>query len=281
LRRSRDPRRRRCEDDAEIDDDVVTAREQLLPLLRAAARAAPAPTRAFVADALASALDPATSASPADVEAALSAGYALGEGVPDDASAKHCGAMGPLASAALAAAPALPHASDGRVAVALLELAVRFAKAIPEPALPAALGAFLDARGVCHVATTVSARAAYLLTRFVRTLRPQLAPLAPAALEALQPALRAVARTVAADATSSSDVSTSGCADQLCVFEAAGLLLGAEEVPADVAVRYATAVLADLQQAQDDALGAAAAARDEAGAATAGAALAQVRTASI
>jgi exportin-T len=253
--------------DEDADEAVASARAELLPLLRAAARVDAPATRAFAADALRAALTPQPATTAADVEAALSLVHALGEGAPDAAAA-----MAPLALAAIAAAP-LPHGAQRHVALALLELCVRYASALPQSALPSALGAFLDGRGIGHATcTATSARAAYLLTRFAKTTRSWLAPLAPEALAALAPALR---RALTPSASSESSRSA-GPDERLCAFEAAGLLLGVDEVPQDTAATCAHAVLGCIADAMQAAL-AAAAGGDARAAAAAGPALAQAR----
>ena len=152
--------------------------------------------------------------------------------------------MSALATAIAAAAATMPHAAHPRVATAALELVVRYWKAFPAHALPAALAPFLDARGVMCPDAAAASRAAYLLTRFARAARPQLAPVAVDALAALLPALRHVLTCRGSDA-------------RLCAFEAAGLLLGAEEVPPADASRCAAAVLGDIAAAIEAAAAAA------------------------
>lgn len=220
----------------------VQALVALLPTLRAVARAAPAAAAAAVSAAASAAMQPLSSAdvAPADVEAVLVAVHALGEGVPAECEA----AMSALACAIAAAASSMPHAAHPRVATAALELVVRYWKAFPAHALPAALTPFLDARGVMCPDAAAASRAAYLLTRFARAARPQLAPVAVDALAALLPALRHVLSCRGSDA-------------RLCAFEAAGLLLGAEEVPPADASRCAAAVLGDIATAIEAAAAAA------------------------
>lgn len=93
----------------------------------------------------------------------------------------------------------LPHARHRLVAVAVLEVFVRYCRVLQaQPSLaPAVLGALLDDRGMGHSSQTVSTRACYLFQRLVRTLRSSLAPVAETVLAGLEPHLSRIGSTPA------------------------------------------------------------------------------------
>lgn len=103
---------------------------------------------------------------------------------------------------------------------------------------------FLGARGMGHADAGVATRACYLFTRLVKALRPELRPLLPDVLAGLQPHLARIvaepAPTAAAPPAgkaSSVGKSAQGAAasaaadDRLYAFEAAGLLVGGDDLP--------------------------------------------------
>ena len=88
----------------------------------------------------------------------------------------------------------------------------------------------------------------YLFCRFVKPLRGQILShgVLPSVMTALEPVLMDAARPGGAMATAGND-------DRLYVFEAFGLLLGIEDVPDDVRVRYLEAVFNQLRAAVETA----------------------------
>jgi len=100
----------------------------------------------------------------------------------------------------------------------------------------------------------------YLFCRFVRPLRGQILShgALPSVMAALEPVLMDAARPDASGASGNSSgggtgggtggaMATAGNDDRLYVFEAFGLLLGIEDVPDDVRVRYLEAVFNQLR----------------------------------
>ena len=106
----------------------------------------------------------------------------------------------------------------------------------------------------------------YLFCRFVKPLRGQILShgALPSVMAALEPVLMDAARPDASGACGNSSgggtgggtggaMATAGNDDRLYVFEAFGLLLGIEDVPDDVRVRYLEAVFNQLRAAVETA----------------------------
>ena len=106
----------------------------------------------------------------------------------------------------------------------------------------------------------------YLFCRFVKPLRGQILShgVLPSVMTALEPVLMDAARPDASGASGNSSgggtgggtggaMATAGNDDRLYVFEAFGLLLGIEDVPDDVRVRYLEAVFNQLRAAVETA----------------------------
>lgn len=208
-----------------------------------------------------------------DVELAVTLLYEIGEAAPAEEGGPSLGTNkmggqsdkteGPLAglvaalSQAVAAAggqdrlgvagggamsPPLPASTHRLVALAVMEVCVRYSRVLQQaPALlPGVALAFLDARGMGHASEDVSTRACYLFSRLCKTLRAQMRPFLGSLLPALQPHLARVATTPLADTPTGQvgrDTSAKALApatavvdDRLYVFEAVGLMLGQEEV---------------------------------------------------
>lgn len=140
--------------------------------------------------------------------------------------------------------------------------------------LPRVLALFLGDRGMGHPDEGVATRACYLFARLVKALRPELRPLLPDVLAGLQPHLRRIVAQPAPEALTpgGSGLSrllsaarsppgvTSATDDRLYAFEAAGLLLGGDDLPAAEQLDAVAALLAPLLAQMDAQLGAAAAA---------------------
>ena len=102
---------------------------------------------------------------------------------------------------------------------------------------------FLGARGMGHADAGVATRACYLFTRLVKALRPELRPLLPDVLAGLQPHLSRIvaepapntAVPVAGKASPpgkcAQGAAASASDDRLYAFEAAGLLVGGDDLP--------------------------------------------------
>ena len=117
-----------------------------------------------------------------------------------------------------------------------------------------------------HPNPEVSRRVCYLFCRFVKPLRGQILShgVLPSVMTALEPVLMDAARPDASGACGNSSgggtgggtggaMATAGNDDRLYVFEAFGLLLGIEDVPDDVRVRYLEAVFNQLRAAVETA----------------------------
>jgi len=172
--------------------------------------------------------------------------YELGEGAPEEALKPGSGALGQLALATVASPGGLPCARHRLVALAVMECTVRYVRvfASQQAAIPAILEAFLDSRGLANSSPDVATRACYLFARLVKALRANLKPFLSQVLVGLQPRLVAVATVPppGGDATGTRDTGggkAAGAAassfvdDRLYVFEAVGLLLGQEDLPAE------------------------------------------------
>lgn len=224
-----------------------------------------------------------------EVEIAVSMLYELGEGAPEEALKPGSGALGQLALLLLGSGAALPRGRHRLVALAAMEAAVRYARVVQQSAaaVPGVLSLFLDpGRGVGHPSPDVSTRACYLFSRLVKQLRSSLRPYAGEILASLQPHLVTVA-TVPPDAPAPAGAggasagaagalaaaggreassakqlapSTSPVDDRLYIFEAVGLLLGQEDVPADQQQAALSALLEPLTAQIKGNLGPAAAA---------------------
>jgi exportin-T len=205
-----------------------------------------------------------------EVEIAVSMLYELGEGAPDEALKPGTGALGQLALLLLGGGGALPRGRHRLVSLSAMEAAVRYARVAQQQAaaIPGLLSLFLEpGRGLGHPSPDVSTRACYLFARLVKLLRSSLRPVAGDILTSLQPHLVTVATVPppaaapapgggaaaaaaaaagpgaaspaagggARESSSAKQLapSTSPVDDRLYVFEAVGLLLGQEDIPAD------------------------------------------------
>jgi exportin-T len=200
-----------------------------------------------------------------EVEIAVSMLYELGEGAPEESLKPGTGALGGLALLLLSGGGALPRGRHRLVALAAMEAAVRYARVAQQQAaaIPGVLSLFLEpGRGLGHPSPDVSTRACYLFARLVKQLRSSLRPYAGDILASLQPHLVTVATAPpppaaptpgggggaapsgaagaspgggARESSSAKQLapSTSPVDDRLYVFEAVGLLLGQEDIPAD------------------------------------------------
>ena len=209
----------------EAETETAELRRDLFVVFRTVARVSPAIALGAVRDALAAALpnDGALSPSGASwqqVEAAVSAVHLLGEGANDPAvkpgadgtadgllskasplgelfafvvtrwNGGDLSASGPKTLGEATLRPEANKAATHRlVALAFLETCARYHLAVarhPQTLLLPVLAAFLDARGARHPDAEVAARACYLLSRFVKPLRQQIAAVLPEALNAME-----------------------------------------------------------------------------------------------
>jgi exportin-T len=259
----------------EAETETAELRRDLFVVFRSVARVSPAIALGAVREALAAAL-PADSSAPAPpwqrVEAAVAAVHLLGEGANDpavkpgaDGTASLVNAPSPLgelfafvvsrwngvstesnAPTTLAEATLRPDANPAAthrlVAPVFLETCARYHLAVarnPSAMLLPALAAFLDARGARHADPEVAARACYLLARFVKPLRQQIAACLPEALAAMEEVVASAveppsdaSRTSGAAAVgrgTGGAMANSGNDDRLYAYEALGFLLGTED----------------------------------------------------
>ena len=259
----------------EAETETAELRRDLFVVFRSVARVSPAIALGAVREALGAAL-PADSSAPAPpwqrVEVAVAAVHLLGEGANDpavkpgaDGTAALVNAPSPLgelfafvvsrwngvstesnAPTTLAEATLRPNANPAAthrlVAPVFLETCARYHLAVarnPSALLLPALAAFLDARGARHADPEVAARACYLLARFVKPLRQQIAACLPEALAAMEEVVASAveppsdaSRTSGAAAVgrgTGGAMANSGNDDRLYAYEALGFLLGTED----------------------------------------------------
>ncbi|GJP29651.1 hypothetical protein CLOM_g19286 [Closterium sp. NIES-68] len=282
----------------EEEERVAEQRKDLFVLLRSAAKVNPAVVRSFVHETLAAALGRGAHATFAETEAAVQLLYQLGEGVTEEALKPGSGALGEMTALLLSSSSSAPAQQQGAggqaagaggggvrfrghrlVALAWLEVIVRYVRFVQQHPeyIPAALEAFLGPYGVGHGNAAVAGRAAYLLMRVVKVLRQQLLPLLDSILMGLQRMLEAI---TSATPTPPPAAGKAGGAqgrgggpfargegafdDRIYAFEAVGLLLAQEEVPAQQQAACLSALLTPLI-ARADALSQAAQAAEAGG----------------
>jgi exportin-T len=197
-----------------------------------------------------------------DAELSVTLVYELGEGAPEEALKPGTGGLASLVLLLLTQAQAaLPHGQHRLVSLAVLETCVRYCRVLQQEqsAIPAVLNLFLGPRGLGHPSSDVANRACYLLSRLVKTLRGNLRPFIDEMLRQLQPYLVAVATqpppsgsaAVGTGREASSKTLTPVTTvvdDRLYVFEAVGLLLGQEELPAEQQLAALKTLMQPLMQ---------------------------------
>ncbi|CAD7697822.1 unnamed protein product [Ostreobium quekettii] len=245
----------------EEQEAVEDRRRDLLTLFKNIARVMMSPTVQFVDSRLGATLcNPESTFQ--DVELVLTLLHELGEAASDEVAKQGCGALGPLVLKVVRST--VPHASHSLVALAVLEILVRYSRVMQQhqDVLPSAVANFIDGRGMRN-SSEVSVRACYLFMRFIKALRSNLRPLTASLLTSLEPFLKHVAQTPQFDgmlvggtrqqgAAPPSTVSTD---DRMCVFEAVGLLIGPEDVPSDRQRELVVAVLEPLMRQIEGCLG--------------------------
>eukprot|EP00879_Flechtneria_rotunda_P017634 GHRR01018485.1.p1 GENE.GHRR01018485.1~~GHRR01018485.1.p1 ORF type:complete len:825 (+),score=308.84 GHRR01018485.1:604-3078(+) len=196
-----------------------------------------------------------------DSELAVTLVYELGEGAPEEALKPSSGTLVQLVLLLLAQAESLPAGRHRLVALAMLETCVRYCRVLQQEqsAIPAVVSLFLGPKGLGHPAADVATRACYLLSRLVKTLRANLKPYMNEVLQQLQPYLVIVATQPPPAGTAAvgtgREVASKALApitalvdDRLYVFEAVGLLLGQEELPAEQQHAALSSLLQPLMQ---------------------------------
>ncbi|KAG6542252.1 hypothetical protein Mapa_016380 [Marchantia paleacea] len=221
----------------EEEEKLMDFRKDLFGLFRSIHRVAPDITRSFVRSTLLTALgNPETSFE--NVEAAIALLHLLGERVLEYDMVVEKGILGEMVRALLS--NSVPCHSHRVVSLSYLETITRFVRYVqlhPEY-IPSVLAAFLDCRGLRHPNPSVSSRASYLFMRLVKVLRAQLVPYVEDILQGLQNTLSAI---------TSKGTDGKGDADDRCyAYEAAGLLIGMEDIVEEQQLKYVTALLVPL-----------------------------------
>uniref|UniRef100_A0A061S0Z3 Exportin-T n=2 Tax=Tetraselmis sp. GSL018 TaxID=582737 RepID=A0A061S0Z3_9CHLO len=247
----------------EMEEAVTEKRREVFTLFKNVAKLSLAETASFVGARLERAIAN-SQASFQEVEVAVTLLYQLGEGAQEEHAKPGCGVLGQMAAGIMQAGPSLPHARNRLVAVAVLEVFVRYCRVLQtQPSLaPSVLAAVLDDRGMGHRTRAVSTRACYLFQRLVRQLRSSLAPAAEQILAGLEPHLARIAATPVAQggpgapaqagAKGTQGKGPTGVAsyldDRMYAFEAAGLLLNGDDLPEDRQRAFVQGILAPLVQ---------------------------------
>jgi len=238
-------------DPASVEEDVISQEEEgnvaarrheMFTLFRNGAKLIPAQAYELVAKRMESCFSRSANVNLSwqDAELALSLLYQVGEGATEMTLKPNSGPLADLARAVIAIDDSIAY--HRLVALALLEGCARFAKAaLHQPGLvPLLAGKFFGQAGLGHPSSSVPPRAAYLLCRVTKTLKSQMNPIARDIIRALIPHLNSIATTplgdtvglIAAGASSQTGASgagISGADDRMYAFEAAGILVGAEE----------------------------------------------------
>jgi len=207
-----------------------------------------------------------------DAEATLALLYFVGEGSPATATTALKSATGPLYDAvAVVASPAtVTPDTHHAVLVQYLEAVTRYAllAATKPDSLATVLDQFVGGCGLHHGRPSVRSRAAFLLSRYIKTLLRECPPAAAAAI--VEPVSDAILAGIAeflavpfvprdgtarggAGATASSSCASRtrgaaglGSEDQQYLYEIVGLLLGAPWLAAERKVAYTDAVMTPL-----------------------------------
>eukprot|EP00884_Botryococcus_braunii_P015515 jgi/Botrbrau1/2647/Bobra.0203s0001.1 len=227
---------------AEEEDLMLERRQDLFTLFRNAAKIVPDTASAVVQNRLQQIMSDLSTPFP-KVEIGITLLYQLGEGAAEEALKPGSGTLGALASVLMQ--HEVPSSGHRLVALALMETYVRYARVLQqEPQyIPTVLAAFLGPRGMAHPDSVVSVRACYLFSRLCKPLRQHLRPILPNVLASLQGHLDRIAKNPLSDSGSSSFKAGLGARsstgptavyamdDRLYAYEAAGMLLGQDDLP--------------------------------------------------
>ncbi|EOA33575.1 hypothetical protein CARUB_v10019717mg [Capsella rubella] len=226
----------------EEEDRMSEFRKDLFVLLRAVGRVAPEVTQHFIRNSLANAVKSSSERNVEEVEAALSLLYSFGESMTEEAMKSGSGCLSELIPMLLTTP--FPCHSHRLVALVYLEIITRYMKFIQENSqhIPNVLGAFLDDRGLHHQNVYVSRRACYLFMRVVKLLKSKLVPFIDEILQSVQDTLSQLTTMNFASR------GLSGTEDGSHIFEAIGLIIGLEDVPAEKQADYLSLLLTPLCQ---------------------------------
>ncbi|CAA0331378.1 unnamed protein product [Arabidopsis thaliana] len=226
----------------EEEDRMSEFRKDLFVLLRTVGRVAPEVTQHFIRNSLANAVESSSESNVEEVEAALSLLYSFGESMTEEAMKTGSGCLSELIPMLLTTQ--FPGHSHRLVALVYLENITRYMKFIQENSqyIPNVLGAFLDDRGLHHQNFYVSRRAGYLFMRVVKLLKSKLVPFIDKILQNLQDTLSQLTTMNFASRE------LSGTEDGSHIFEAIGIIIGLEDVPAEKQSDYLSLLLTPLCQ---------------------------------
>ena len=236
---------------------VADRRQELFSLFKNTAKLAPNTAYTAVGKRLEMALSQSCSKWQ-DVELPLSLLFLLGEGASEGVLKAGNGPLAVLAAGVVQTE--IPHVQHRLVALALLETCARYTKVWQQHSeiLPRIVGLFLGPTGLGHPSESVPPRAAYLFCRLCKVLRQQMGPLTRDILQSLQPHLASIAASPiseaaqvnkAAGATGIRNALGTGISagdDRLYAFEAAGLLIGSEEVSEQQQLEWLWGLLSSL-----------------------------------
>ncbi|CAL8470725.1 g10267 [Coccomyxa elongata] len=240
---------------AEAEAAAAERRAELFVLFRNASKVAPEEGYA-VTGTLLQRLVSQPSSEFRDSELAVSLLYELGEGASEEALKASSGALGQLALGLMQTD--VPASGHRLVALALMETYVRYSRVLQQNTqyLPRVLDVFTGDKGIGHPDKAVGMRACYLFSRLVKGLRQNLLPLLPNLLVRLQPHLAHIVSTPLPDSTPTKSAqglkgkgapaAAAASDDRLYAFEAAGLLLGMEDLPAEEQREAVSALLRPL-----------------------------------
>ncbi|KAJ7566188.1 hypothetical protein O6H91_02G091900 [Diphasiastrum complanatum] len=235
-------------DGEEEECRMIDYRKDLFTLFRNIYRVAPAITKSFVKNCVATFIkDP--EAAFEDVEAGLMLFYVIGEGMTEDELKSNTGAIQETIAALLSMI--VPCHSHRLISLLYLDIVIRYIRFVQHHVefIPSVLATFLDARGVYHQNPFVRNKASYLFMRLVKVLRSQLTPYLDSILQGLQGILSSAAFTK----QTCGNPELLLLEDRSYAFEAVGLLLGTEDLTLGKQEKYLSALLVPLC-AQADAI---------------------------
>lgn len=249
-------------DSVAVQEEVTAVqdkRQELFVLFRNLCKLCPDEAVAFVRQQLQAVLDGQQTPEWQAVECAVNLLYNLGEGAAEELLHPSTGSIAQLVAGLLQAE--VPCSSHRLVALILMESYVRYYRVVQQHMqnAPKLLALFLGDSGMGHPDESVASRACYLLCRAVKLLRSSLRPLTFDILRGLQRHLGTIAANPQTQAATASKMALSGRGgapgslpaatdDRLYAFEAAGLLLGQEELPAEDQYALLVALLQPLVQ---------------------------------
>ncbi|KAF3323439.1 exportin-T-like protein [Carex littledalei] len=228
----------------EEEDQMAEHRKDLFSIFRGICRVAPDATQMFIRNMLISSLSSPGESGVEDAEVALTMLYRYGETLSEEGIKNGFGHLRELVPMLLMARFSCH--KHRLVALVYLETVTKYMKFVQENTqyIPHLLGAFLDERGIHHSNIYVSRRASYLFMKAVKLLKTKLVPYLDSLLQSLQDT---VAMFTCLD-WANKDVKLSGTEDGSQIFEAIGLLIGMEDVPAEKQSNYLAALLNPLCQ---------------------------------